>query len=168
MEAEDRTTLKFAYDRGLSPMMWVLFCIGLLETLVLHFVIAQIWPRFGIFLSLLSGSSVLWIFFIIRSLKTHPVLLSDGRLVMRCGTLKSIDIAVDTIVGMRKEWPSGALNANGILNLSLIAYPNIIIDVHPPIISYRFRRERRIHAVAHRFDDLPAFVAALSRQRNSD
>lgn len=149
-------------------MMWAIFCLGLLEMLILHFVIVQIWPRIAIFLSMLSGLSMLWIFVVIRSFKTYPVVLAEGRLILRCGRLKSVDIAVTNIAGFRTIWPSDMLKADGVLNLSLITYPNIIIDVRQPILSYRFKRERRINSIAHRIDDLPSFIAALSRQRNVD
>lgn len=168
MNPASKAIQEFPYYRGLSPLMWVFFSLGLIETAVVHFVVSQIWPRIGLFLSLLSGSSLLWIFFVIRSLRTHPVLIANGRLIMRCGTLKSIDIALDNIAAIRTEWESDALKVDGVLNLSLIAYPNVIVDLIQPKESRRFGRERQVRSVAHRFDDLPAFVAALTCERNID
>ena len=45
------------------------------------------------------------------------------------------------------------------LNLALIAYPNVIVELATPLRSGR----RTIEAVAHRLDDRSAFVAAMDR-----
>lgn len=47
------------------------------------------------------------------------------------------------------------------LNLGLIAYPNVLVELAEPVR----RRRRAIRAVAHRFDDPAAFIAALESVR---
>ena len=48
------------------------------------------------------------------------------------------------------------------LNLSLLAYPNVLVVLAEPVAG---RRGRPIRAIAHRLDDPSAFVEAVNRFR---
>ena len=59
---------------------------------------------------------------------------------------------------MRTTWPGGAEKKRGVFNLALINYPNVMLDLDPPL-----QRKRALIAVAHRLDDPAGFAAAVRR-----
>jgi hypothetical protein len=158
--------IEFAYHRSLAPMMWVFFALALLEMIVVHFFVGLFWPWVAIALSLVSLAGVVWIGPVIASFKNRPVAIADDALTMRCGTLKSLTVQLDNIAGYRTEWTGDAVRAPSLLNLALIAYPNIIVDLRTPAVGRVAGRNRTVVSIAHRFDDLPLFTAALDRMIN--
>ncbi len=114
-------------------MMWVLFALSLLELLAIHLFVALKWPLIGWPLTIISGLGAVAILFWIRSFRTHPHALSDGRLHLRFGSLKAIDLDLSNIARVRRGWEQGALEGRGIVNLAGIAYPNRCIELCRPI-----------------------------------
>jgi hypothetical protein len=150
---------RFAYHRAVAPMLWVLVGIGTLELAVVHLLVSLLWSRTGaLVLSLVSLALLLWLVAAIVSMKRRPVLLDGETLLMRVGMLKTIAVPVSSIRGLRTQWNAAELKRRSVINLALVAYPNVIVDLAEP------RPGRRgITAVAHRFDDPAAFVAAIER-----
>ena len=56
------------------------------------------------------------------------------------------------------HWTAEGLKVRGVVNLALIAYPNVVIELDPPVAGKR----TPIKTVAHRLDDPAAFTAALN------
>jgi len=150
---------RFAYHRSLAPMMWVLAGLILIEGAVLHLLVALWSPPVALLLSLLSLLALIWLVMLIRSFRTRPVEIGEGRLVWRCGTLRSVTVPLASIAGLRPEWDGPLIKDRATLNLALIAWPNIVLDLAEPVTLGR----RRIARLAHKLDDRDAFVAALSR-----
>lgn len=151
------SALSFGYGRALTPLMWAFFCIGVVELAVVHLLVSALWsPVAGWIFSALSVAALVWILLLIRSLERLPVLVDDGGVTMRVGRLKSVRIPAAHIAGLRTSWPSEALKARGVLNLALINYPNLMLDLDPPLPG-----RRPIAAVAHRLDDPAGFAAAV-------
>ena len=140
-------------------MLWVLVGIASTEFVVVHMLLAMRRPTFAIVLSLVTLASILWLVAGIRSFRRLPITLDDETLVMRAGTIKQIAIPVTTIVGLRNTWDAAFVKRRTTLNLALIAYPNIVVELAVPLRAGR----RSIEAVAHRVDDRAAFVAAVER-----
>lgn len=149
-------TLHF-YHRAVAPMMWVLFTLICLETAVIHGLVALWSGKLALLLSLFSLATLIWLGLFIRSLARCPVRLDADRLVWRCGSLRSLCVPVEAIAGFRSEWDRTLLKSRSSFNAALIAYPNIMIVLDPPVAMGR----REIHRLAHRLDDPQAFVAAL-------
>ena len=156
---EDERTQCFAYHRAVAPMLWGLVGIATLEFVVVHASIAMWRPGVAIVLSALTLASIIWLVVGIRSFKRLPVTLDDAMLLMRAGTLKRIAIPVANIAGLRPAWDAAFVKRRTTLNLALIAYPNVVVELAIPHRSGR----RTIEAVAHRLDDPAAFVAAVER-----
>lgn len=151
-------TRAFAYDRAVAPMMWVFLGIAWVELVVTHLLVALWHPWVAIVLSLVSLTGVIWLVRLLRSLRRLPVLIEDERLVMRVGTLKRVDLSRAQIAGLRQRWDAQAFKRGETLKLSLLAWPNVVIDLDEPVTGWR----RPVRAVAHRLDDPAAFAAALS------
>ncbi|WP_254602979.1 hypothetical protein [Sphingomonas bacterium] len=154
----------FAYHRSVAPMMWVLVGLASIEFVVVHALLAMWKPAVAIVLSIATLASIVWLVAGIRSFRRLPVTLDAGMLVMRAGTLKRVAIPVSDIAGLRGQWDAAFVKRRATLNLALIAYPNIVVELAVP---QRVGR-RSIDAVAHRLDDRTAFVAAMERLGAAD
>ena len=92
----------------------------------------------------------------IRSLKRHPVLIADGEVRFRLGRLRDVPVPIERIANLRTSWPAGFHKRAKVLNLALLSYPNILVELREPLPGRRPR-----WAIAHRLDDPGAFAAAL-------
>lgn len=140
-------------------MMWVLLALVLIETAVVHLLVALWSPVAALILSLGSVAAVIWLVSLIRSFRVRPVRIVDGRLHWPAGRLRALEIDVKQIAGLRGEWDADLLKARNCFNAALIAYPNIVIELTEPAAMGR----RQVERIAHKLDDRDAFVGALSR-----
>lgn len=155
--SSSKTIGAFAYHRAVAPMMWVFVGIASVELVVTHLLVALWKPWVAIALSLTSLAGVVWLVRLLFSLKRLPVLIEDDRLVMRVGTLKRIDVPRDRVAGLRAVWDAGTFKRGEAVKLSLIAWPNVVVDLTEPVPGWR----RPVRGIGHRLDDPAAFTAAL-------
>lgn len=140
--------------------MWAFACLVTLELFVVHLLTALLWSHVAAWiLSALSLATLIWVILLIRSLKRRPVRVDGEGVTMRVGTLKSVRIPLGHLAGLRSAWPREDLRQRGVLNLALINYPNVMLDLDPPLPG----RRHVIRAVAHRLDDPAAFAASVTR-----
>jgi hypothetical protein len=127
---------------------------------VTHLLVSALWSHVAAWiLSALSVATLAWVILFIRSLKRLPVLVDGEGVTMRIGSLKSVRIPAGHLAGLRTAWPREELQRRGVLNLAMINYPNVMLDLDPPLPG----RRRSLKAVAHRLDDPAAFAAAVAR-----
>ena len=138
-------------------MMWVLVAIASVELVVVHFLLALLWPWLALVLSAFSLATILWLVSAIRSFRSLPVLVDGDRIILRAGRLKGVEVAPMNVAGLRGSWDAAALKEPGVFNLALIAYPNVVVDLRVPIPVGR----RTVRSVAHRLDEPAAFAAAI-------
>ncbi|WP_454882658.1 hypothetical protein [Sphingomonas oryzagri] len=152
--------LRFHYHRSLSPILGVLLGLAVCEAIVLHIVAMAIWGwKVAALLALLDLSLIVWLVGLLRSFKAMPVVLDGRSLTMRTGSRMSMTLDVDQIVAFRTSWDSEAIKRKSVLNLALIAWPNVVFDLAEP---REVRRRRIISTIAHRLDDPAAFHAAIA------
>lgn len=150
----------FAYHRALAPTLGVLLGLALVETMVLHIVAMALWGwRIAILLGLADLSLAVALIGLLRAIRRHPVTIVDGVLTMRVGRLKTIAVPLDRVRGLRQSWTRDNLKAPGVVNLALANWPNVMIDIDPPIAH----RRRPITAIAHKLDAPGDFATALRR-----
>ena len=154
----------FSYHRAIAPMLWILVGVGCVELLVTHGLLALWSWRVAAVTSVVTLASLVWLVATIRSFRHLPVLLDARTVVMRVGRFRSLTIARENIAGLRTSWDRAAIRDRSVLNLALIAWPNMVIDLIEPVAMGR----RTIRAVAHRLDDPAAFVTALDRVGRAD
>jgi hypothetical protein len=139
--------------------MWVFVGLGGVELVVVHLLVALLWSRTAaLVLSLVTLVSLVWLVRVIASMKRLPVQLGERELVMRVGTLRSVTVPLQQIVGLREGWTGDDLKRRDVLNLALIAYPNVLVNLRTPL-PWR----SGVRAIAHRLDDPAAFARALER-----
>lgn len=149
--------LAFSYHRSIAPMMWVFVGLASTELVVVHFLLALWRYDVALVVSALTLPTLLWLLALIASFRRLPVQLMTDRLIMRIGRLRSIEVPLTRIVGIRSKWSSEDLKANGVANLALIAYPNVLLDLAEPVTT----RRGAVSAVAHTLDDPASFRSAL-------
>jgi hypothetical protein len=152
-------TQAFSYHRAVAPMMWAFVGIALVELVVTHLLVALWKPWVAVLLTLISASGVIWLVGVIRSFKR--LLIEGDRLILRVGTLKRVDLAREQVGGLREQWSAETFKQGGALKLSLLAYPNVMVELTEPIAGWR----GQVHTIGHRLDDPTGFGVALGRWR---
>lgn len=147
----------------MAPMMWVLFGLVCVETAVLHGLVALWSGRAALIFSALGLGMLVWVISLIRSLRRLPVILTPDHLIWRCGSLRTLTVPVAAIAGLPADWDSATLKSRAVFNGALIAYPNILIALDPPVVMGR----RQIRWLAHKLDEPQAFVATLDAIRRA-
>lgn len=151
-------TQAFAYRRAVAPMLWAFVGIASIELVVTHLLIALWWPRVALVLSALSLLGIVWLIGVLHSFHRLPVLIEADRLVMQVGTLRRVDVPRTQVRGLHQTWDAATFKGRGALKLSLLAYPNVVVDIAPPLAG----RRAPLHAVGHRLDDPAGFTRALT------
>ncbi|WP_019833737.1 hypothetical protein [Sphingomonas sp. PR090111-T3T-6A] len=160
-EDDPAAVLSFSYHRSIGPMLGVLLGIALVETVVVHIVAMALWGwKVAVALAVVDLSAVAMLVRLLRSFRTRPVTIEGRRLVMRLGHRTVVPVDIDDIAGFRTDWDAAAIKSKSVLNLALIAWPNVVFDLARPI---EVRRRRIISTIAHRLDDPVAFHAAMAR-----
>jgi hypothetical protein len=153
--------LAFSYAHSLAPMLWVMVALGCAELLVIHLVVAALWSAMAaLALTLATLGALAWLVYFIRSMKRLPVLVSEREVTMRAGVLKSVAVARSNLAGIETRFPAGFVRRPGVLNLGLLAYPNVALALREPLAMKR--RGAPVAWIAHRLDDPAGFTAALS------
>jgi membrane-bound metal-dependent hydrolase YbcI (DUF457 family) len=148
----------FSGHRGITPMLWAFAALVTIELLVVHLFLSLVWPTVAWVLTIATAISLAWLLRFITSFKRCPHLLKSDRLRLRMGSLRTIDIPLANIVGVRSHWPSGAEQSATSANLVPLAFPNRLIDFSPSVAG----RRGPLSAVAIRIDDPESFDAALA------
>jgi hypothetical protein len=157
--AQPAAPLVFSYNRVLAPPLWAFACIMAVELVVVHILVSSLWSRTAAAtLSTFSLAALAWTILFIRSLKRLPVLVDGEGVTMRVGSLRSVHVPWDRVAGVRTSWPAEVLRLRTVLNLAPINYPNVMLDLDPPLPT----RRRSLQAIAHRLDDPSRFVAAVA------
>jgi hypothetical protein len=155
----------FSYDRSIAPSIWTLLAISVVEMATVHLLISLWLPIVGLALIAASLAGIVWLCLLLRSMTRLPVLVGEGVVIMRIGTLRRIDVPADAIGGLRDAWTARELKARDVAGRSLLAFPNVVLDLARPLQD---RRGRPIRAIAHRLDDPVAFSLAVARLRRRD
>lgn len=158
--------MRFFYHKAVAPLIWVLFALSTIELLVVHFLLSfwNIWAAY--IATALTLVSMLWLVHFLLSMPKRPVLLTPDQLVMRVGTALQFSIDRSNISGLRESWSSDDLKVPGLANLGLLAYPNVIIDLKEPHVAKGMFGEKRTTAIAHRLDNVSAFIEAMKQEEN--
>jgi hypothetical protein len=157
----------FSYHRGAQPVLWALLGASVLETAVLHLLLARLWSLEGsLVLLAVSLAGLLWLIGLIASLGRLPLLVTATEVRVRCGLLIDEAVPLDQIATASVVANPGDLKRPGLLKASLLAYPNVLIELAKPLsVRGRGRRSRAIMTIALRPDDGMAFAAAITEAK---
>jgi hypothetical protein len=149
---------KYYYHQAVAPMLWVLLVLSLIELFVMHFLISFWSETVAIILSLLTVLSIIWLVTLLLSFKKFPVILHEDCIQMHSGNLQSYTLAISNIAGLRTDITADELKEKDIVNLALLAHPNIVIDLKNGIKKDGAKKGRIINSVAHRLDNIEQFL----------
>jgi hypothetical protein len=76
---------------------------------------------------------------LLGSIRRYPVTVRDGIVTMRLGNWRVLSFAIEQVSGVRQGWDAAALKRSDTLNLALASWPNVMLDLSPPI---RLGREK--------------------------
>jgi hypothetical protein len=155
------TGRSFSYARSVAPLLWAFVALAGTEMLVVHLLVALlVSPVLALVLTVASLATIAWLVLLIRSFRRLPVLVGDETLVMRTGFLLQIEVPRASVAGLRGAFTRAELKQAGVLNLALLAFPNVLVELGAPLPHGR--RGKPVRAIAHRLDDPDGFRAALA------
>lgn len=152
--------MNFSYRAGVAPMMWAFVSVALVEAAVVHLLVMLWHPWLAVALSVASLVAVVSIVRLIRSFDRLPVVITDDTLTMRSGTLRGVATPLANVRRCRDGWSAQTLKERDVLKLSLLAYPNVVVDLCEPVVVGR----RTVSAVAHRLERPDVFRTELARR----
>jgi hypothetical protein len=162
----------FSYHRGLQAVMWALLAASLLETAVLHLLLARLWSvRASLLLFLVSLSGLIYLIGLLNSLRRLPILVTDDGVRVRSGLLVDRWLPLSQIASVSVVADPGDLKRPELLKASLLALPNTLIRLEQPVaVRGRGGRSRDITVIALRPDDPAGFAAvvAAAKRRAAD
>jgi uncharacterized protein (DUF58 family) len=142
-------------------MLWVMVAVAIAELCIVHLLIALLWSATAaLILSLATLGTIVWLVLLIRSFPRLPVLVDEEKVLMRIGSLRRVELPRPRIAAVRTAFAGEEVRSPGVLNLALLAYPNVLVEMAEPVRSGR--QGKMVRAVAHRLDDPAAFRAAVA------
>lgn len=145
-------------------MLWMFIAIATVELLIVHFLLVLWKPWIALAVSTVSLCAIVWIVALILSFRRRPVRIENGLLLLRAGMLKGIAVPLDQVAGVRSAWTAAKLKSRAVLNLALLAWPNVMIELAAPVPIGR----RAVGMIAHKLDDPAAFTAAIRALERPD
>ncbi|MEG3091366.1 hypothetical protein [Sphingomonas sp. PB1R3] len=154
-------TIGFAYHRHLQPMMITLLALSCIEIGVTHLLIAH-WSRtLALVLFVVSDVSLLYLIGLIKSLRLAPVLLTQAGVRVRAGILVDRTIPYAAIRHVQLHPDGDTVRAPGIWNVALLAWPNLLLRLDPPLPPRSRWRRDPVDAIALRLDEPGPFLDEL-------
>lgn len=156
-----QAAIGFSYHKLVSPMMWAFLCLALIEICVVHVLLFAWKPMVAWIVFVVSDIGFLYLLGLIGSLRHLPVLLFTDHIRIRTGVLFDFAVPLTAITACSSTF-STAEARRGTLKASLLAGPNVLIDVMPALPSPKpFGKGGPITRIALALDDPIAFVAAV-------
>ncbi|WP_294235904.1 hypothetical protein [uncultured Sphingomonas sp.] len=154
-------TQGFAYHRHLQPMMIALLLLSCIEIGVTHLLVAH-WSRtVALILFVVSDVSLLYLIGLIKSLRLAPVLLTPAGVRVRAGILVDRTIPYDMITAVDAHPDGDMVRAPDSWNVALLAWPNLLLRLDPPLPPRSRWRRDPVRAIALRLDEPGAFLDEL-------
>lgn len=94
----------FSYGASQAPVFYALVAVSLVEIGVVHWLLPWAWAR--MILGLLGLYGAVWLIGFHQTFQRRPHYAHRGHLVLRCGYLGEIAVALEDIAGARKDFRS--------------------------------------------------------------
>lgn len=151
----------FSYHRLLAPMMWAFLCLAIIEICIVHVLLYAWKPTVAWVVFAVSDIGFLYLLGLIGSLRQLPVLLLADHLRIRTGILFDFTVPLTAITACSVTFGAAPVG-RGTLKTSLLAGPNVIIEMTPALPSPKpFGKGGPITRIALGLDEPSAFVDAV-------
>lgn len=155
--------IAFACHAQSAPMLTVLAVLQAIELGVTHLLLAHWFPYAALVLSGISLLALVYMVGLIKSLRLRPILLTPKGVRIRTGGLIERFVPYHEIARLRAFPESAEVKAPTTLNASLLAWPNMLLELERPMTRPPLLRARPpIHAIALRPDDPEGFTRELA------
>lgn len=154
----------FGYHKHVQPMLWAFFVLVLLEIAVVHLLVS-LWSMTAAWvLFVISDLSLLYLLGLINSLRKLPILVTDRGVIVRAGILIEQFIPIENIKEITRSFDSDYVNSRQVLRTTLMAYPNLLIELKTPLaVSRPFGRRQNVSGIGVHPDDPVAFSDEVCR-----
>src|SRR5438309_11368812 len=153
---------RFTYYRHMSPLLWALAAILMVEMAVVHLLLSRWSTAAALALGIVSAVTLLGLVALILSFRSRPVLLTPEGLRLRTGFLMDTHVPIDEIAFAQSGFAPADYMPGGLLKASLINAPNIVVLLRRDIdLAGPFGKTRRVHAIGLALDEPARFLAAL-------
>jgi hypothetical protein len=152
----------FAYHRSLRPLLLALIGAMVLETVAVHLGVYFLISRTAAWVLLaLSVLGLVWLLGLVNSVAKLPILVTEDGIRVRAGLLIDRWLPAAQIAGVKTGLDFGNLKRPEALRASLVVYPNVLIELSPPLPVGQGAGRREVTLVALHPDDLAGFTAAV-------
>jgi hypothetical protein len=153
----------FTYHRSLTPIFWTLVFVSGVEIGLTHLVVALIAPKAAWLVAGLSEFGLVYLLGAGNAFARRPILLTDTHLHIRTGLIVEARLPLDRIAAVRQVLDAGDRRRPGFLKASLLAYPNVLVELtEPTAVAVAFRPARLVTTIGLHPDDAAAFMAAVA------
>lgn len=148
---------------GTTAVLVALLGATAIEAIPLHFLVRGWSPRVAWTLTALSAFGFVWLLGLLRSIQLRPILVGDGRVVVRSGIRWTIDIPVDAVAAIERPRATLPRSAPHLLRASLAAQPNVLLCLDRSLVARgMYGLSHEATSVALTVDDRAGFLAALN------
>ncbi|QNE31847.1 hypothetical protein F1C10_07810 [Sphingomonas sp. NBWT7] len=152
----------FGYHRHLAPISIALLVLSSIEIGVGHLVLMHFSRTAALVLMGISLFGLIYLVGLIKSFRYRPILLGPTTLRVRAGFLIDVDVPHAVIASVDTGIAGEVVRAPGTLNAALLAWPNVVLHVDPPVWRHRaLRTPRSYDRIAFRVDDPAPFLDRL-------
>lgn len=153
-------------NSGVQALLAALLMAVVVETLAIHFIVAQWSHTVAWVLTLLSVYTGLQVFAYIKSIPRRPIVLTDGKLTLRNGLLGSCDIPVEAIDKI--EVFSGDLpEAYEKVKKMSAFYQNVVLHLKQPVeINGLYGVRKKADVLAFYIDETASFEKEILENLN--
>ena len=155
----------FAYHRQLSPLLWALLALGVIEMGAVHLLLWHWSHAVSLVLLSLSGLALVWLVLLLLSMRRRPVEIGPDGLRVRTGFLIDARVPWSEIAYVQSGYAPADYMPGSLLKASLVSFPNAVVLLRRDIsLPGPFGRTRSVHAVALAVDEPGRFLAAMNQR----
>jgi hypothetical protein len=157
-----RDPAAFSSASVLAPMLLAVVALGIVETALLHLILARWSSMIAWVATGLGLFSLIYIVGLAKSLVYLPSRLEDNQLLVRLGHFQKVEVPYQAIVGASLAAPCQTI-APETLNLAIMSSPNVLIELDNPRSTVSLTGKRRtFDRVALKIDRPEEFLTSLA------
>jgi len=147
---------------GALALFGVLAVMTLIESAVMHLLVAH-WSRTAAWiLTGLSAYTAVWCVAMARALVLRPCVVDGDRITLRAGLLWTLQLHREDIADAHAPAPNQPRRAPGYVRLTAFGAPTLILELASPQMAHGLLgTERRVRRIGLAPDDLTGFVRAI-------
>ena len=152
----------FTNNKSISPMMYAFLSIAIVEAILFHY-LAHFLPKIiYIPLIMVGDFFILYAVGLTKSLRLYPTYISNDTLRLRVGIFIDLTFIPSDILSITGVTSSDEFRSEGCVKASLLAYPNVIVNLSRPIQNpLPFKLRDKVSSIALKFDDAASFTNAV-------